>query len=68
MKAWTRFHKGFVKSIRRKNFSLIPFSIVFNGMLSIKRSIFNDVNFDLKFWVQMEAKLQLPHQISFGDP
>ena len=39
-----------------------------NGMLSIKRLIFNDVSFDLNFWAQMDAKLQLPHRISLGDP
>ena len=37
-------------------------------MLSIERSIFNYANFDLKYWVQMEAILQLPHRISLGDP
>ena len=31
-------------------------------MLRINRSIFNDANFDLKFWVQMEGILQLPHR------
>ena len=45
-----------------------PLVIVFNGMLSIKRSIFNDANFDLKFWVQMEGILQLPYRASLDDP
>ena len=35
--------------------------MAFNGLRSSKRYIFNDANFDLKFWVEMEAKLQLPH-------
>ena len=62
-----RFSQRFREKHSPLEFSLIPFSIVFNGMLSIKRSIFNDVNFDLKFWVQMEAKLQFTHRISLGD-
>ena len=37
-------------------------------MCSIKRLTFNDENFDLKFLVQMEATLQLPHRISLDDP
>ena len=49
-------------------FFINSFSIVFNGMLSIKRSIFNDANFDLKLWVQMDAILQSSHQISLGLP
>ena len=50
-------------------FSLIPFSIVFIGMLRIKRLIFNDANFVLKFLVQMEhGSLQSPQRALLDDP